>query len=70
MFYLINNDSLLSLADQIAQCNTFHNIANATRAADRMKAKTGDNYEIIKISSVYTTQTLDEAMANMESADQ
>jgi hypothetical protein len=60
MYYLINNDSQLSLAHQIAQCDTFHNIANAMRVADLRKKKTGDNWEVIQIKSVYTTQTLHE----------
>ena len=29
--------------------------------ADRCKAETGDNWCVIQITSVYTTQTLDEA---------
>lgn len=69
MYYLINNDSDLSLAQQIAVCDTFHNVANAQRHADRLKAKTGQNWEILEIKSVYTTQTLDEALAQTEAAE-
>jgi hypothetical protein len=61
MFYLINNDSELSFAQQIAICDTFHNIEPATRAADRKKEKTGQNWEVVAIRTVYTTQTFDEA---------
>lgn len=63
MFYLINNDSNLSLGQQIAQCDTYHNLSTATKVADLRKDKTGDNWEVIQITCVYTTQTLDEAMS-------
>ena len=61
MFYLINTESDLSLAEQIAVCDTFTGIASAQRQADNLKAKTGQNWEILQIRSVYTTQTFDEA---------
>jgi len=61
MFYLINNSSELSFGQQIAQCDSFWNLANAKKVADLRKDKTGDNWEVIKITSAYTTQTLDEA---------
>jgi hypothetical protein len=63
MYYLINNDSSLSLAHQIAQCDTYHNLSTAKKVADLRKDKTGDNWEVIQITSVYTTQTLDGAMS-------
>jgi hypothetical protein len=61
MYYLINNNSDLSLAQQIALCDTTLYLKTATDWADRRKAETGDNWCVIKITSVYTTQTLDEA---------
>lgn len=61
MYYLINNDSQLSLAEQIALCDTTLYIQTAMDWADRRKAQTGDNWCVIKIGEVYTTQTLDEA---------
>ena len=61
MYYLINNDSPLSLAEQIALCDTTLYLKTATDWADRRKAQTGDNWCVIQITSVYTTQTLDEA---------
>lgn len=61
MYYLINNDSHQTLGDQIARCDTFHNLDTAKKVADLRKDKTGDNWEVIQITSVYTTQTLDEA---------
>jgi hypothetical protein len=66
MFYLINNSSDLSLAEQIAKCDTFHNRGTATKVADLRKEKTGDNWEVIQIISVYTTQTIDEALLAAE----
>jgi hypothetical protein len=61
MYYLINNDSDLSIGQQIAQCDTYYNLSTAKKVADLRKNKTGDNWEVIQIASVYTTQTLDEA---------
>jgi len=61
MYYLINNSSDLSLAQQIALCDTTLYLKTATDWADRRKAKTGDNWSVIKIDDVYTTQTFDEA---------
>lgn len=62
MFYLINNDSDLSFAQQIALADTTVYLKTAKEWADRRKAETGDNWEVIKLEAVYTTQTLDEAM--------
>ena len=61
MYYLINDDSHLSLAQQIAQCDTTVYLKTAKEWADRRKAKTGDNWSVVKIEDVYTTQTFDEA---------
>ena len=61
MYYLINKDSDLSLAEKIALCDTTLYIQTATDWADRRKADTGKNWCVITITSVYTTQTLDEA---------
>ena len=61
MFYLINNDSELSISQQIATCDTFVNVASAMRSANVKKKMTGKNWEVLEIRSVFTTQTLDEA---------
>jgi hypothetical protein len=62
MYYLINDDSALSFAQQIAICDTFHWLGAAMKTADARKEKTGQNWSVIKLESVYTTQTLHEAM--------
>ena len=62
MYYLINDDSEMSLSQQIAICDTFHNLGTAKRTADARKEKTGQNWSVIRLDSVYTTQTLHEAM--------
>jgi len=64
MYYLINNASDMTFAEQIATTDTFCWLSQAKQQADRRKAQTGDNWEVIKIESVYTTQTLDEAMGD------
>jgi len=64
MYYLINNDSELSLGEQIGIADAYCWLSQAKQQADRRKAQTGDNWEVIKIESVYTTQTLDEAMGD------
>jgi len=62
MYYLINNDSQLTIAQQIGDTHdAIVNRGNAISRADSLKAQTGDNWEVIQITSVYTTQTLDEA---------
>jgi len=67
MYYLINNNSDLSLAQQIAICDTTGYFKMAKEWADRRKAQTGNNWSVIKIDDVYTTQTFDEA--HMEALD-
>ena len=67
MYYLINNNSDLSLAQQIAICDTTVYLKTAKEWADRRKAQTGNNWSVIKIDDVYTTQTFDEA--HMEALD-
>ena len=66
MFSLINTSSDLSLAQQIAIADTTIWLKTAKEIAERRKAKTGDNWEVLEIKSVYTTCTLDEAMASEE----
>lgn len=62
MYYLINTDSHLSIAEQIGDTHApIFNRGNAIFRADSLKAQTGDNWEVIQITSIYTTQTLDEA---------
>ena len=61
MYYLINNASDLTFSEQIAICDTTLYLQIAMDWADRCKAETGDNWCVIQITSVYTTQTLDEA---------
>ena len=61
MYYLINLDSPLSLAEQIALCDTTLYPKTAKEWADRRKADTGKNWCVIKIGEVYNTQTFDEA---------
>jgi hypothetical protein len=61
MFYLISPDSDVSIAEQIAQCETFVSASAASRRADALKALNGQNREVLEIRSVYTTQTFDEA---------
>ena len=61
MYYLINNNNDLSLGQQIAICDTFHNLATAKKVADLRKDKTGDNWEVLEIKTAYMTQTFDEA---------
>jgi hypothetical protein len=67
MYYLINNNSDLPLAQQIAICDTTVYLKTAKEWADRRKAQTGNNWSVIKIDDVYTTQTFDEA--HMEALD-
>lgn len=41
----------------------FHNLPPAKAYADDLKSTFGHNYDVVKLETVWTTQTLDEAMA-------
>jgi hypothetical protein len=56
MYYLINNDSDLSFAQQIAIADTYCWLSQAKQQADRRTANTGDRWAVIKIEEVYTPQ--------------
>jgi hypothetical protein len=66
MYYLINNNSEFSLGQQIGIADAYCWLSQAKQQADRRKAQTGDQWEVIKIESVYTTQTLHEALMDAE----
>ncbi len=53
MYYLIDNDSDLSFAQQIAIADTFCWLSQAKQQADRRTANTGHRWCVIKIESVY-----------------
>jgi hypothetical protein len=55
MYYLINNDSDLSFAQQIAIADTYCWLSQAKQQADRRTANTGDRWVVVKIEEVYTT---------------
>jgi hypothetical protein len=55
MYYLINNDSDLSFAQQIAIADTYCWLSQAKQQADRRTANTGDRWAVIKIEEVYAT---------------
>ena len=56
MYYLINNDSDLSFAQQIAIADTYCWLSQAKQQADRRTAQTGDQWAVIKIEEVYAPQ--------------
>jgi hypothetical protein len=56
MYYLINNDSDLSFAQQIAIADTYCWLSQAKQQADRRTSATGDSWVVIKIEEVYTPQ--------------
>jgi len=56
MYYLINNDSDLSFAQQIATCDTYCWLSQAKQQADRRTANTGDRWVVVKIEEVYAPQ--------------
>lgn len=53
MYYLINNDSDLSFAQQIAICDTFHNLPSAIRHAKLRSEATGQSWEVVELRSVF-----------------
>lgn len=56
MYYLIDNDSDLSFAQQIAIADAFCWLSQAQQQADRSTAKTGHRWCVIKIEEVYAPQ--------------
>jgi hypothetical protein len=56
MYYLIDNDSDLSFAQQIAIADTFCWLSQAQQQADRRTAKTGNRWVVVKIEEVYAPQ--------------
>jgi hypothetical protein len=56
MYYLINNDSPLSFAQQIAIADTFIYEDSAIRTAKRRQEQTGQTWEVVKIACVYNTK--------------
>ena len=56
MYYLINNDSDLSFAQQIAIADTYCGLSQAKQQADRRTAATGDSWVVVKIEEVYAPQ--------------
>ena len=56
MYYLIDNDSDLSFAQQIAIADTYCWLSQAQQQADRRTANTGHSWCVIKIESVYEVE--------------
>jgi len=56
MYYLINNDSDLSFAQQIAIADTYCWLSQAKQQADRRTANTGDRWVVVKIEEIYAPQ--------------
>jgi hypothetical protein len=53
MYYLINNDSDMSFAQQIAIADTYCWLSQAKQQADRRTFATGDKWVVVKIEEVY-----------------
>ena len=58
MFYVVPKDRSI-----IKNLASFEDLAAAKADALALKEQTGENYDIIQQARVWTTQTLDEAMA-------
>ncbi len=56
MYYLINNDSDLSFAQQIAIADTYCWLSQAKQQADRRTSTTGHRWVVVKIEEVYAPQ--------------
>jgi hypothetical protein len=53
MYYLINNDSDLTFAQQIAIADTYAWLSQAKQQADRRTANSGDRWVVVKIEEIY-----------------
>ena len=60
MFYVIPTEANQFTVGMFSK--SFTNFHAAREHADKRKQETGYNYTVHEINSVYTTQTLDEAM--------
>ena len=56
MYYLIDNDSDLTFAQQIAIADTYCWLSQAKQQADRRTAATGHSWVVVKIEEVYAPQ--------------
>ena len=56
MFYVVPKDRSI-----IKSLKSFETQYEARRFAEATKAETGDNFDVIRMDRVWTTQTLDEA---------
>jgi hypothetical protein len=56
MYYVVPKDQ--SIARSVGKLETLY---EARKSAEAIKAQTGNNYDIIRMERVYTTQTFDEA---------
>ena len=55
MYYVVPKDRSI-----IKSLKTFESIYDARVFADKTKSETGENYDVIRMERVWTTQTLDE----------
>ncbi len=61
MWYVIPHNK--SIAEHLAQSQSgFNNFGEAREKADFLRAETGNHYHVIKIQTVWTTKTIEEAM--------
>lgn len=58
MYYIVKHGEVLSTTADIST----HNLAAAKAAADELHETTGDHYHVLKVSTVWTTKTLDEEL--------
>ena len=56
MYYVVPKDRSI-----IKSLKTFETLYEARQFAEATKAQTGENYDLIRMERVWTTQTLDEA---------
>jgi len=61
-YQLEGNQMFIVQNDDHVDCFKSESIAKAKEVAIRMKDECGENFSIIEIKQVWTTQTLDEAM--------
>lgn len=56
MYYVVPKDRSI-----VKSLKSFETLYDARRFADATKGETGENYDVIRMDRVWTTQTLDEA---------
>lgn len=58
-YYVVRHGNPLNTSPE---AKIYHNVQSAIEVADERRKETGFHYNVMRVGSVYTTQTLEESM--------